>query len=56
MMQSELPTITCNLLKAQEKLQVQTAFGFASHWLKIFKPMTKRNHIILLSTALSEFP
>lgn len=34
MNQSELLTITCNLLKAQEKSRAQgvIGFGFASHW------------------------
>ena len=36
-----------NLFKAREKLRVQGAIGFASHWLKnwrdIFKPITKRS-------------
>ena len=36
MNQSELLAITCNLLKAREKLLVQDAIGFgvAFHWLK----------------------
>ena len=36
MNQSELLAITCNLLKAREKLLAQGAIGlaFASHWLK----------------------
>ena len=29
-----LTIITCNLLKAWEKLPVQGVIGFASHWLK----------------------
>ena len=46
--QSEFLTITCNLLKAREKLGVQGAIGFGvvSHWLEnwqeIFKPINKR--------------
>ena len=47
MSQSEFVIITCNLLKAREKLRPLSAFGFASHWLKnwreIFKPITKRS-------------
>ena len=55
MNQLESLAITCNLLKAREKTRVQGAigFGFASHWLKnwreISKPITKRsnrNHVI----------
>ena len=48
--QSELLSVTCNLLKAREKSRVQDAigFGFASHWLKNwrenFQPITKRNN------------
>ena len=44
MNQSEFLAITCNLLKAREKLHAQDTigFGFASHWLtkrrEIFKP------------------
>ena len=34
MNQSELLAITCNLLKAREKLLAQSAIGLASHWLK----------------------
>ena len=36
MNQSELLAITCNLLKARQKLRVQDAicYGFGSHWLK----------------------
>ena len=48
--QSEYLAITCNLLKAREKLRVQGAicFGFTSNWLKnlrgTFKPITKRSN------------
>ena len=36
MNQSQFLVITCNLLKAREKLREQPAigFGFASNWLK----------------------
>ena len=34
MNQSELLAITCNLLKAREKLLAQSAIGLASHWMK----------------------
>ena len=64
--QSEYLAVTCNLLKAREKLRVHDAigFGFASNWLKnlrgTFKPITKRsnhNWVItfdsLCGTALS---
>ena len=46
MNQSQFLAITCNSLEAREKSRVHGAigFGFASHWLKIwrdsFKPMT----------------
>ena len=46
--QSEIPAITCHVLKAREESRVQDAIGFglASNWLKnwneIFKPITKR--------------
>ena len=46
MNQSEFLAITCNFLKAREKLRVQGAIGcgFSSHWVKewceIFKPIT----------------
>ena len=53
--QSQLLAITCNSPEAREISRVYGAigFGFASHWLKIwresFKPITKRsnrNHVI----------
>ena len=50
MNQSQFLAITCNSLKAREKLRLQGAigFGFASHWLKnwreSFKPITKRSN------------
>jgi len=53
--QSQFIAITCNSLKAWEKWHVHGAigFGFAFHWLKIWrkslKPITKRsdrNHVI----------
>ena len=61
--QSQFLAITCNSLEAREKLSVDGAIGFASHWLKnwrdSFKPVTKRsnrNHVITfdihLKTAL----
>ena len=55
MNQSEFLAITCNLLKAREKLRAQDTigFGFASHWLtksrEIFKPVTKRNNFNFLA-------
>ena len=58
MNQSQFLAITCNSLKAREKLRVHGAigFGFASYWLKnwrdSFKPITERsNH---LKTALTK--
>ena len=67
MNQSQFLAITCNSLEAREKPRVHGAigFGFASHWLKIwrhsFQPITKRsnrNHVIPfdshLKTALSD--
>ena len=66
--QSHFLAITCNSLEAREKSRAHgvIGFGFASHWLKIwrdsFKPITKpsdRNHVITfdshydLKTALS---
>ena len=43
MNQSGFPAITCNLLKAWEKLRVQgvIGFGFASHWLKEWRRIFK---------------
>ena len=61
MKQSEFLAISCNSLKAREKWRVHGAigFGFASHWLKIwresFKPITKRsdrNHVITFDSHL----
>ena len=59
MNQSEFLIITCNLLKAREKLRPLSAFGFASHrlknWREIFKPITKRtsrNRIITFQNHL----
>jgi len=61
MNQSQFLAITCNSLKAREKWRVHGAigFGFASHWLKIwresFKPITKRsdrNHVISFDSHL----
>ena len=61
MNQLELLAITCNSLKAREKLRVQgeIGFGFDSHWLKnwreSFKPITKlsnRNHVITFDSHL----
>ena len=61
MNQSQFLAITCNSLKAREKLRVQGAigFGFASHWLKnwreSFEPITKRsnrNHVITFDSHL----
>ena len=67
MNQSQFLAITCNLLKAREKLHVDGAigFGFASYWLKnwreSFEPITEhgnRNHVITfdshLKTALKQ--
>ena len=34
MNQSEFLIITCNLLKAREKLRPLGTFGFASHWFE----------------------
>ena len=62
--QSELQSITCNLIKAREKSCAQGTggFGFASHWSKnwraIFKPITKRSNRVInldrhLKTTLS---
>ena len=54
MNQSQFLEVTCNSLKAREKLRVHgtIGFGFASHWLKnwreSFKPTTmssNRNHV-----------
>ena len=66
MNQSGYLTITCDLLKAQEKSRVQGDFGFASNWLKnlrkTFKPITKFSNLnrvitfdIHLKTALKLF-
>ena len=61
MNQSQFLAISCNSLKAREKLRVHGAisFGFASHWLKnwreSFKPITKRsnrNHVITFDSHL----
>ena len=61
MNQSQFLAITCNSLKAREKLRVHGAigFGFASHWLKNWreslKPITKRsnrNHVITFDSHL----
>ena len=61
MNQSQFLAITCKTLKAREKWRVHGAigFGFASHWLKIwresFKPITKRsnrNHVITRDSHL----
>ena len=61
MNQSQFLAITCNSLKARKKWRVHGAigFGFASHWLKIwresFKPITKRsdrNHAITFDSHL----
>ena len=61
MNQSQFPAITCNSIKAREKLRVHgaTGFGFASHWLKnwckVLKPITKRsnrNHAITFDSHL----
>jgi len=61
MNQSQFLAISCNTLEAREKSRVRGAigFGFASHWLKIwrdsFKPITKRsnrNHVITLDSRL----
>ena len=63
MSQSELLAITCNLLKAREKLLVHGAIGFASLWLKnwreVFKPIPKRNncnHVITFDRHLKTAP
>ena len=61
MNQSQFLAITCNLLKAREKLRAHGAigfgFGFASHslkyWLESFKPITKRSNRNHLSTFFS---
>ena len=61
MNQSEFLAITCNLLKAREKLRAQDTigfgFGFASHWLtkrrEIFKPVTNRNNFNRVITSHS---
>ena len=61
MNQTHFLAITCNSLKAREKLGVQgaIAFGFASQWLKnwreSFQPITKssnRNHVITFDSHL----
>ena len=60
MNQSQFLAITCNLLKAREKLRAHGAigFGFASHslkyWLESFKPITKRSNRNHLSTFYSD--
>ena len=52
MNQSEILAVTCNLLKAREKMRVKFAirFGFASRRLEnlreIFKPITKPSNRI----------
>ena len=59
--QSQFLGITRDSLKAREKSRIHGAigFGFASHWLKIwresFKPITKRsnrNHVITFDSHL----
>ena len=61
MNQSHFLAITCNSLKAREKLRVHGAngFDFASRWWKnwreSFKPITKRsnrNHVITFDSHL----
>ena len=46
MNQSELPAMTCNLLKAREKSRA-IEFSFAPHlsknWCEIFKPIIKQS-------------
>ena len=48
MNQSEFQAIICKFLKAREKLRVQGAICFASHWLKNWreasKPITERSN------------
>ena len=63
MNQSEFMAITCNFLKAREKLRVLGTFGFASHWLKnsleIFKPTARRgnrNRAITFDSHLKSIP
>ena len=61
MNQSQFLAITCNSLETREQPRVHgaTGFGFASHWLKIwrdsFKPIAKRsnrNHVISFDSHL----
>ena len=61
MNQSQFLAITCSSLKRREKSRLHGAigFGFASHWLKIwresFKPITKgsySNHVITFDSHL----
>ena len=63
MNKSEFLAIACNLLKMPETSRVQGAigFGFASHWLKIWrailKPITKhsnRNRVITFDSRLKK--